>query len=200
MIQTVEILFGLIIAIAILAVAARKLGIAYPIPFVIGGLVLGMIPGLPQVHLNPDMVFLIFLPPLIYPAALFTSWRDFRANLRPISMLAIRLIIISTVVIGFVAHELFGLPWAAAFVLVQLFLRPTPVTATAITKRLRVPRHIITIIEGESLVNDATALVIYRFAVAAVVMGTFSLALVVQRQVRRPGIGPIARGVSKSHP
>ena len=89
------------IAIATLAVAARKLGIAYPIPFVIGGLVLGMIPGLPQVHLNPDLVFLIFLPPLIYPAALFTSWRDFRANLRPISMLAIRLVIISTVVIGY---------------------------------------------------------------------------------------------------
>ncbi|HTB83699.1 MAG TPA: Na+/H+ antiporter [Candidatus Sulfotelmatobacter sp.] len=177
MIQTVEILFGLMIAIATLAVAARKLGIAYPIPFVIGGLVLGMIPGLPQVHLNPDLVFLIFLPPLIYPAALFTSWRDFRANLRPISMLAIRLVIISTVVIGFVAHNLVGLPWAAAFVLGAIVSPPDAVAATAITKRLRVPRHIITIIEGESLVNDATALVIYRFAVAAVVTGTFSLAL-----------------------
>jgi monovalent cation/hydrogen antiporter len=178
MIQTVEILFGLMIAIATLAVAARKLGIAYPIPFVIGGLVLGMIPGLPQVHLNPDLVFLIFLPPLIYPAALFTSWRDFRANLRPISMLAIRLVIISTVVIGFVAHKIVGLPWAAAFVLGAIVSPPDAVAATAITKRLRVPRHIITIIEGESLVNDATALVIYRFAVAAVVTGTFSLALV----------------------
>ena len=178
MIQTVEILFGLMIAIATLAVAARRLGIAYPIPFVIGGLVLGMIPGLPQVHLNPDLVFLIFLPPLIYPAALFTSWRDFRANLRPISMLAIRLVIISTVVIGIVAHKLLGLPWAAAFVLGAIVSPPDAVAATAITKRLRVPRHIITIIEGESLVNDATALVIYRFAVAAVVTGTFSLALV----------------------
>ena len=134
-IQTVEILFGLMIAIATLAVAARKLGIAYPIPFVIGGLVLGMIPGLPQVHLNPDLVFLIFLPPLIYPAALFTSWRDFRANLRPISMLAIRLVIISTVVIGFVAHKLVGLPWAAAFVLGAIVSPPDAVAATAITKR-----------------------------------------------------------------
>ena len=177
MIQTVEIMFGLMIAIAALAVAARKLGIAYPIPFVIGGLVLGMIPGLPQVHLNPDLVFLIFLPPLIYPAALFTSWRDFRSNLRPISLLAIRLVLITTAVIALVTHKLLGLPWASAFVLGAIVSPPDAVAATAITQSLRVPHRLVTIIEGESLVNDATAFVIYRFAVAAVVTGTFSLAL-----------------------
>ena len=177
MIHTVEIIFGLTVAIACLALLARKIGVAYPILFVIGGLVLGLIPGLPRVRLDPELVFLLFLPPLLYPAALFTSWRDFRANLRPISMLAVRLVIISTVVIAFVAHKLVGLPWAAAFVLGAIVSPPDAVAATAITKRLCVPHHLITIIEGESLVNDATAFVIYKFAVAAVVTGTFSLAL-----------------------
>lgn len=176
-IHTVEIIFGLMVAIASLALLARKIHMAYPILFVIGGLVLGFIPGLPRVRLDPELVFLLFLPPLLYPAALFTSWRDFHANLRPISMLAVRLVFISTVVIAIVAHKLVGLPWAAAFVLGAIVSPPDAVAATAITKRLRVPRHITTIIEGESLVNDATALVIYRFAVAAVVTGTFSLAL-----------------------
>ncbi len=177
MIHTVEIIFGLMVAIASLALLARKIGVAYPILFVIGGLVLGLIPGLPRVRLDPELVFLLFLPPLLYPAALFTSWRDFHANLRPISMLAIRLVIISTAVIAIVAHKLVGLPWAAAFVLGAIVSPPDAVAATAITKRLRVPHDIITIIEGESLVNDATALVIYKFAVVAVVTGTFSLAL-----------------------
>jgi len=176
-IHTVEIIFGLLVAVASLALLARRLNIAYPILFVIGGLVISLIPGLPRVRLDPELVFLLFLPPLLYPAALFTSWRDFHANLRPISMLAIRLVLTTTVAIAFVAHKLFGLPWAAAFVLGAIVSPPDAVAATAITKRLRVPHHLITIIEGESLVNDATALVIYRFAVAAVVTGTFSLAL-----------------------
>ena len=174
MIHTVEIIFGLMVAVASLALLARKLRIAYPILFVIGGLVLGLIPGLPRVRLDPELVFLLFLPPLLYPAALFTSWRDFRAHLGPISMLAIRLVFTTTVVIAFVAHKLLGLPWAAAFVLGAIVSPPDAVAATAITKRLRVPHHLITILEGESLVNDATALVIYRFAVVAVVTGTFS--------------------------
>ena len=177
MIHTVETIFGLLVAVAGLALLARKIRVAYPILFVIGGLVLGFIPGLPRVRLQPELAFLLFLPPLLYPAALMTSWRDFRANLRPIAMLAIRLVIVSTVVIAFVAHKLTGLPWAAAFVLGAIVAPPDAVAATAVTQRLRVPRHIITIIEGESLVNDATALVIYKFAVVAVVTGNFSLAM-----------------------
>src|SRR5262249_14437986 len=159
---------GLLVAVAGLALLARKIGVAYPILFVIGGLVLGFIPGLPRVRLDPELVFLLFLPPLLYPAALLTSWRDFCANLRPISMLAVRLVILTTVLIAFVAHKLIGLPWAAAFVLGAIVSPPDAVAATAITQRLRVPRHIVTILEGESLVNDATALVIYKFAVVAV--------------------------------
>jgi len=124
MTHTIEIIFVLVIAFETLAVAARKLGIAYPILFVIGGLVLGMIPGLPQAHLNPDLIFLILLPPLFYPAALLTSWRDFRANLRPISMLAVRMVIISTIVITFVSHKLIGLSWAAHLFWARLFHHP----------------------------------------------------------------------------
>jgi CPA1 family monovalent cation:H+ antiporter len=177
MIEAVETIFGLLVAVAGLALLARKIRVAYPILFVIGGLVLGFIPGLPRVRLQPELVFLLFLPPLLYPAALKTSWRDFRANALPIGMLAVRLVILTTVVIAVVAHKLTGLPWAAAFVLGAIVSPPDAVAATAITQRLRVPGHIVTIIEGESLVNDATALVIYKFAIVAVVTGTFSLAM-----------------------
>src|SRR6516162_6189722 len=97
---------GLLLAVAVLALLARRFHIPYPIFFVIGGLLIGWIPGLPRVRLDPDLVFLFFLPPLLYPAALFTSWRDFRANLRPISLLAIGLVLFTTIAVGFVAHHL----------------------------------------------------------------------------------------------
>src|SRR5881394_3932991 len=99
----VEIFVGMLLAVAALALLARRLHIPYPILFVIGGLLLGLVPGLPRVHLNPELVFVFFLPPLLYPAALFTSWRDFRANLRPISLLAIGLVLITTVSIALLA-------------------------------------------------------------------------------------------------
>ena len=136
MIHTIEIIFGLLVAVAVLALLASKIRVAYPILFVIGGLVLGLIPGLRQVRLDPELVFLLFLPPLLYPAALLMSWRDFRANLRPISILAIRLVLVATVVITFVAHRLIGLPWAAAFVLGAIVSPPDAVAATAITPQV----------------------------------------------------------------
>lgn len=172
----IETFVGLLVAVAGLALLARKLQVPYPILLVIGGLVLALIPGLPRVRLNPDLVFLFFLPPLLYPAALFTSWRDFRANLRSISLLAIGLVLFTSVVIAWVAHLLTGLPLAAGFVLGAIVSPPDAVAATAIAERLRLPRRIVTILEGESLVNDATALVTYRFAVGAVLTGTFSIA------------------------
>lgn len=157
------------------ALLAHKWEIPYPIMLVLGGLAFALIPGLPRVRLNPELVFLFFLPPLLYPAALFTSWRDFRANLRPISLLAIGLVLFTTAAIGWLTHLLTGLPPAAGFVLGAIVSPPDAVAATAVTERLRVPRRIITILEGESLVNDATALVAYRFAIAALLTGTFSL-------------------------
>src|SRR6266404_1201974 len=171
-----EIFVGLLLAVAVLALVARKLTIPYPILFVVGGLLLGLIPKLPKVRLDPELVFLFFLPPLLFPAALFTPWRDFRANLRPISLLAVGLVLFTTAAVGFLAHYFIkDLPLAAGFVLGAIISPPDAVAATAITERLRVPRRIVTILNGESLVNDATALVAYRFAIAAMMSGRFSL-------------------------
>ncbi len=176
MTEVAEIFVGLLLAVAVLALVARKLAIPYPILFVIGGLLLGLIPRLPKVRLEPELVFLFVLPPLLFPAALFTSWRDFRANLRPISLLAIGLVLFTTVAVALFTHYFMGLPFTAGFVLGAIISPPDAIAATAIAEHLRIPRRIVTILEGESLVNDATALVAYRFAVAAVVTGSFSLA------------------------
>ena len=170
-----EIICTLLIVVAALAMLAKKLALPYPVLLVIGGLALGLVPGLPAVQLEPDMVFLFLLPPLIYPAAVFTSWRDFRADLTPLLLLAIGLVLFTTAFVAVVAHALTGLPWATAFVLGAIISPTDAVAATAIADRLRVPRRIVTILEGESLVNDATALVAYRFAIAAMMSGSFSL-------------------------
>jgi Na+/H+ antiporter len=172
----VEIFVGLLLAVAVIALLARKLHIPYPILFLIGGLLIGCIPELPKARLSPDLVFLVFLPPLLFPAALFTSWRDFRANLRPISMLAIGLVLFTTAAVALLAHYFLKLPLPVGFVLGAIISPPDAIAATAIAERLSVPRRIVTILEGESLVNDATALIAYRFGVAAVMTGTFSLA------------------------
>jgi monovalent cation/hydrogen antiporter len=175
MIGMVEIFVGMLLAVAVLALVARRLHISYPILFVIGGLLLGLIPGVPRVRLNPELVFLFFLPPLLFPAALFTSWRDFRENLRPISLLAVGLVLITTIAIAMLAQHFMNLPLAAGFVLGAIVSPPDAIAARSIAERLRVPRRVVTVLEGESLLNDATALVLYRFAVIAVVTGSFSL-------------------------
>jgi len=170
-----EIICTLLIVVVALAIFAKKFAFPYPVLLVIGGLALGFVPGLPAVKLEPDMVFLFFLPPLLYPAALFTSWRDFRANLSTILFLAIGLVLLTTAFVAVVAHALTGLPWATAFILGAIISPTDAVAATAIANRLRVPQRIVTVLDGESLVNDATALVAYRFAIAAMMSGTFSL-------------------------
>jgi monovalent cation/hydrogen antiporter len=167
---------GLLVAVVALAIIAPRLHIPYSILLVLGGLLLGFVPGLPRFTLDPDVVFLLLLPPLLYSSAWLTSWRDFRANLRPISLLALGLVLLTTVVVAVVAHALIpDLPWAVAFVLGAIVSPTDAVAATAIAQRLGIPQRIVTIIEGESLVNDATGLVAYRFAVAAAVAGVFSL-------------------------
>jgi CPA1 family monovalent cation:H+ antiporter len=171
----VDIFAGLLLAVAALGLLAHKLKMAYPILLVLGGLVLGLVPGLPHVRLSPELILFFFLPPLLFPAALFTSWRDFRANLRPILLLAVGLVLFTTVLVGWCVHYFTGLPLAAGFALGAIVSPPDAIAATAIVERLRVPRRIVAILEGESLVNDATALVAYQFAVAALVTGSFSL-------------------------
>lgn len=170
----IEIVLGLLLVVAVLAVVAQKLTIPYPILLVIGGLVLGFVPGLPHVELEPDLVFALFLPPILTSAAWYTSWRDFRFNLRPILLLAIGLVLVTTSAVAVVADIATGLTLPTGFVLGAIVSPPDAVAATAITQRLKVPRRVVTVLEGESLINDATGLVAYRFAVAAVVTGMFS--------------------------
>ncbi|BFU92715.1 MAG: Na+/H+ antiporter [Nitrospira sp.] len=168
-----EIIILLLAIVLVLTTVARRILIPYPILLVVGGLVLGIVPGLPTVALNPDLVFLVFLPPILWAAAYFTSWRDFRRNIRPISLLAVGLVLATTAAVAAVAHAVLGFGWAEAVALGAIVSPPDAVSATAIGKRLNMPRRIVTILEGESLVNDATALVLYRAAVAAVVSGGF---------------------------
>src|SRR5688572_10635 len=179
-----EIILALLLASIAIALLSARLKVPYPILLVLGGLGISFIPHLPRVHLHPDLVFLVFLPPLLYYAGLMTTWRDFRANLRPIVLLAVGLVLFTTAAVALLATALVpGLPLAAAFVLGAIVSPPDAVAATAITERLRVPRRITTILDGESLVNDATALVAYRFAIAAVVTGYFSLSAALGRFV-----------------
>src|SRR5262249_9564663 len=146
-----------LVAIGLLTVVARKIRIPYAILLTVGGVVLALIPGLPAIHLEPELVFSLFLPPLIYPAAVFTSWRDFRANLRPILLLAIGLVLLTMASIAFLFHYLTGLSLAVGFVFGAIISPPDAVAALAVTQNLRVPRKIVVILEGESLVNDATS-------------------------------------------
>jgi monovalent cation/hydrogen antiporter len=176
-VNPLELVLVLLAAAVALAVASQRLGVPYPILLVIGGLVLAFVPGLPPVEIDPPLVLLIFLPPPLFAAAWFTSWRDFHADLRNISLLAVGLVIATTTVVAAAARALIpGMQWPAAFVLGAIVSPPDAVAASAVLQRLKVPRRIVTIIEGESLVNDATGLVAYRFAVAAVASGSFSLA------------------------
>jgi monovalent cation/hydrogen antiporter len=176
----IELTFLVLIISTGLAYVARRARIADPILLVIGGVVLGYalqaLDDPPSLELEPDLVFLLFLPPILFGAAYFTPIRDFRANLRPILLLAIGLVLFTTVVVGLVVIALVpGIPPAVAFALGAIVAPPDAVAATAIFQRLGVPRRIVTILEGESLINDASALIAYRVAVAAVVTGAFSL-------------------------
>jgi CPA1 family monovalent cation:H+ antiporter len=168
-------LLALLVAAAALLLLADPLRIPYPILLVVGGLVLGFAPGVPNLTMPPDVVLIGILPPLLYSAAFNTGLRELRRNLRPISLLAIGLVVLTTVTIAAVAHYVIDLSWAAAFVLGAVVSPTDPLAATSVAHRLGVPRRAIAIIEGESLVNDGTALVLYKFAVAAVVTGSFSL-------------------------
>ncbi len=190
-------LFILLCSVA-LGWVARHFQFPYPIALVIGGGVLGFVPRLPELPFNPELILILVLPPILYQAALLTSWRDFKANLRPIGLLAIGLVIATTLAVGATLKLLVpDIPWAAAFVLGAIVSPPDAVAATAILSRLSIPRRVVTILEGESLVNDASGLVIYKFAVAAVLTGAFSLADA-SAQFAFLSLGGIGVGVSLS--
>lgn len=173
--QQLELVLWLLVIVTVLAAIADRLRIPYPMVLLAGGIVLTFIPGLPTISLDPDLALVLFLPPILFSAAYSTSWRDFWANRRPIGLLAFGLVLFTTGLVAMIAHALIpGISWAAAFVLGAVVSPPDAVAATAIFERLGVPNRIVTILEGESLVNDASALIAYRFALAAVVTGIFT--------------------------
>ena len=170
------VLVSLLVSVAVLSAAARSVNIPYPIVLVAGGLVLGFVPGIPTVELDPELVLVVFLPPLLYSAAFFANLNELRRDARSISMAAIGLVLATMCVVAVVAHALIdGLSWAAAFTLGAIVAPTDPVAATAIARRQNAPRRVVSVVEGESLINDGTALVAYKVAAAAAVGGSFSL-------------------------
>ena len=175
MIETVQIAVLLLAVLAAVALAARRMDLPPAILLVVAGVALALVPGLPRVQLVPELVLLLVLPPLIYSAGVAMSWPEFRFNLRPIGLLAIGCVVFTTVAVAAVAHALLAVPWAAAFVLGAIISPPDVVAPLAIARRLGLPRRLLVILEGEGLANDATALILYRFAIAAVSTGAFAL-------------------------
>jgi len=174
--REIELVLGLVAVVAALAAIARRIGIPYPLLMVVGGTAIGLIPGLPRVELEPDLVFLLFLPPLLYVAASSTSIRDIRKNTRPIALLAVGLVLATIAAVAAVVHlAVPSISWPIAFALGAIVAPPDAIAATAVLQRVGAPKRIVTILEGESLLNDATALVAYRIALIAAVTGSFSL-------------------------
>ena len=174
-IHQIQIFLLLLIAIAAVGVVAKRANVPPAILLVLTGLVLALVPGLPAVRLAPELVLLLVLPPLIYSSAVAMSWREFRFNLRPISLLAIGCVVFTTIAAAAAAHWLLGFSWPVGFVLGAIVSPPDAVAPLAIARRMQLPKRILIILEGEGLANDATALILYRFAVVAVSAGTFSL-------------------------
>ncbi len=184
------------IAFAALVVAltalARRLPVPSPILQLGAGLLVGLLPGVKMPQLDPDLVFFVFLPPILWAAAFFTSLREFKANIRPIGLLAVGLVLVTTAAVAIAARAFMpGLPWAVAIALGAIVSPPDAVAAAAIVSRLHVPRRVITILEGESLVNDASALVLYRAAIAAAVTGQFSWGTTAVRFFIDAGVGAL---------
>ena len=174
--HNIAVVIILLAIVTALAQVTDKIKIPYPILLVLAGIGVGVIPGLPVVSLNPDVVFLIFLPPVLYAAAWTTSLPDFKKSIRAISLLAIGCVLFTTTMVAIVAHYFIpGFGWAESFVLGAIVSPPDAVAAAAATRGLGIPKRVITILEGESLVNDATGLIAYRYGIAAAASGTFIL-------------------------
>ena len=172
---TLQIFLILLAVLAGTALLARRIDIAPAILLLLAGIVLAFVPGMPAVELPPELVLLVVLPPLIYSASVAMSWREFKFNLRPIILLAVGCVIFTAFAVAAATHYLIGLPWPVGFLLGAVVAPPDVVAPLAIARKLGMPRRILVILEGEGLANDATALILYRFAVAAIMTGMFSL-------------------------
>jgi monovalent cation/hydrogen antiporter len=174
-VNDIDVVLGLLVVVATLATVARRVGVPSPILMVLGGIAIGFVPGLPPVELRPDVVFVVFLPPLLYVASVFAPLQDYKRNARAIGLLAVGLVLATAATVAVAARFLIpSLGWPEAVALGAIVAPPDAVAATSILQRIGVPRRIVTILEGESLLNDATALVTYRLALATAVSGTFA--------------------------
>src|SRR5437764_14870749 len=174
MTESIQILLVLLAVLVAAALIARRLNTAPSIVLVIAGVALAIVPGLPRIELAPEFVLLVILPPLIYSAGVAMSWREFRFNLRPISLLAFGCVVFTTCAVAAAAHYVLNLPWAVGFLIGAIVAPPDVVAPLAIARPLGLPRRLLVALEGEGLANDATALILYRFAVAAISAGVFS--------------------------
>lgn len=185
----------LLFAVLMLVMVGERLRISYPIFLVIAGLLISFIPGVPDLQIDPDLVFLIFLPPILYAAAWYTSWTDFWKWKRPISLLGFGLVFLTSTIVAYMtAATIPGFPLAAGFLLGGIISPPDAVAATSMLRGLPIPKRVITILEGESLINDAASLIIFRFALVAIMTGTFSLGTAVSSFFLMAGMG-IATGL-----
>jgi CPA1 family monovalent cation:H+ antiporter len=195
----VEFCIALLVAVAGLARLAGALDVPYPVLLVLGGLGLGLIPGLPTLQLEPDVVLLVFLPPLVYHAAFLTSPRELRAHALDIGALAVGLVLLTMGVVAVATHAVIGgLSWPEAFVLGAIVAPTDPIAATAVFRRLRAPDSLTTVVEGEALVNDGTALVAFRVALAAVTGGEFAAGHAAGQFVLS-ALGGVAVGLAAGH-
>jgi Na+/H+ antiporter len=186
------VILGLLFVVMMLVMLAQRIKVAYPIFLVLAGLGISLIPGIPLITLEPDIIFLIFLPPLLYEAAWYTSWKDFWKWKRPIGLLAFGLVFFTSLVIAYTSSALIpGFTLALGFVLGGIISPPDAVAAATVLKNIRVPKRAITILEGESLVNDASSLIVFRFALAAVITGTFSMQMAVGQFFLAAGMGVV---------
>src|SRR5438477_2050034 len=170
--QIFLILLGVLAGTALLA---RRVNIAPAILLLVAGIALAFVPGMPSLELPPELVLLVVLPPLIYSASVAMSWREFRHNLRPIILLAVGCVIFTAFAVAAASHYLIGLPWGTGFLLGAIVAPPDVVAPLAIARKLSLPRRILVVLEGEGLANDATALILYRFAVLSISTGAFSM-------------------------
>src|SRR3954465_11374905 len=175
MTATIQIVLFLLAVLVLVAVIAQRLKTPPSILLVAAGVALALTPGLPPVELAPELVLLVLLPPLIYSAGVSMSWREFRFNLRPITLLAFGCVVFTTCAVAAAMHWGLGIPWAIGFLLGAIVAPPDVVAPLAIARTLRLPRRLLVVLAGEGLANDATALILYRFAVGAVSTGAFSL-------------------------
>lgn len=174
--ENISLVVMLLFGITFLAVLSARHRFPFPIVLVLAGLAISLVPGLPVIALDPEIVFLVFLPPLLYGAAWNTSWHDFKSAIRPISLAAIGLVFFTTSLVAVTAHYLVpGLSWPLAFLLGAIVSPPDAVAATSVTRGLGLQPRLLTILEGESLVNDASGLIAYRYAMTAVMAGNFVL-------------------------